>query len=174
MVHYRRNKIKGGIYFLTVALRDRQSSLLIDNIQLLGKSIKHVKSHHPFINHAIVVLPDHLHVLWELPEEDDNYSLRIRQIKTLFTRNLPGKTKYLIQEPRGEYYIWQRRFWEHTIRNDLDFERHFDYIHYNPVKHGLVNAVRKWPYSSFHRYATMGTLPLDWCGDNVDDNEFGE
>jgi REP-associated tyrosine transposase len=109
----------------------------------------------------MVVLPEHLHCIWTLPEGDSNYSIRWALIKSAFTRSTALGTA---KARNGERTLWQRRFWEHTIRDDGDLERHIDYIHFNPVKHGHVARVRDWPYSSFHRYVRQNTLPLDWGG----------
>ena len=109
-----------------------------------------------------------------LPEHDADFSGRRRRIKSLFSRHV-SKTVPLERDARGEYRLWQKRFWEHTIRDDADFERHIDYIHYNPIKHGLVSRVKDWPYSSFHRYVRLGVLPADWAGDaRMSSQGFGE
>ena len=119
----------------------------------------------PFVIKAIVILPDHLHTIWHLPEKDMDYSSRWRNIKGYFSRSLP-KTEVCNKSriKKNERAIWQRRFWEHTIRDEKDFQRHFDYVHYNPVKHGLVQRVCDWPYSTFHRLARSGIYPIDWAG----------
>lgn len=125
---------------------------------------------------AICVLPDHLHAIWSLPEGDSNYALRWSLIKSGVSRGLreagdPSASK-LRKRERG---IWQRRYWEHAIRDDRDFERHFNYIHYNSVKHGLVTRVADWPHNSFHRYVKDGVLPLDWGGDTREvGTDFGD
>jgi putative transposase len=164
MVRYRRNLIAGGTYFFTVTVADRRSAVLVDNIASLREAFRTTRRERPFAIDAMVVLPDHLHVLMTLPRDDADYSGRWRRIKSLFTRLVAPR---LSIEPnsRGEYALWQRRFWEHTIRSDLDFERHAGYIHYNPIKHRLVSSVADWPYSSFHRYVRLGILPNDWAGD---------
>jgi putative transposase len=124
---------------------------------------------------AIVILPDHLHAIWTLPDGDADYSGRWRAIKSRFTRELRASGIPLTCDDRGEYRLWQRRFWEHTIRDDNDFNRHVDYIHWNPVKHGLTFRVADWPYSSFHRYTRLGLLPEDWVnGVNEDRGHYGE
>jgi putative transposase len=163
MVRYRRNLVPGGTYFFTVTLRDRRSSALVDCIAALRHAFRKARRLHPFDIDAIVVLPDHLHAVFTLPSGDANYPGRWRLIKAEFTREAAGATA-AARNAKGEYDLWQRRFWEHTIRDERDFERHFDYIHYNPVKHGLVNEVRAWPYSSFHRFVRHGLLPSDWAG----------
>jgi REP-associated tyrosine transposase len=118
----------------------------------------------PFSVDAIVILPDHLHTIMTLPAEDADFSGRWRRIKSLFTHDLVRGGLAIARNRRGEYSLWQRRFWEHTVRDEGDFAGHVDYIHYNPVKHGLVSRVSDWVYSSFHRYVRQGVLPQDWVG----------
>ena len=149
MVLYRRNYIKGGYYFFTVTLRDRQSRLLIEHIDILRQAMQTVRKKYPFQIDAIVILPDHIHAIWRLPEDDDSYSTRWKNIKGLFTKGIIAKGLTFKKNKSGEYNIWQHRFWEHTIRNEIDYQKHCDYIHYNPVKHRLVKYAIEWPYSSF-------------------------
>jgi putative transposase len=130
----------------------------------------------PFETIAICVLPDHLHAIWALPPNDSDFSLRWSLIKSGFSRGLavdmPRTQSKIARRERG---IWQRRYWEHAIRDDGDLERHVDYIHFNPVKHGYVPKVVDWPHSTFHRYVAKGFLPADWGGDVGDiKGEFGE
>jgi putative transposase len=133
------------------------------------------RAERPFAIDAIVVLPDHVHTIMTLPSHDADFSGRWRRIKSLFTKAAVAAGATAERNRKGEYSIWQRRFWEHTIRNEKDFERHVDYIHFNPVKHGLVRRVCDWPYSSFHRYVRSGLLPEDWAGSSHDDDgQFGE
>lgn len=120
-----------------------------------------------------MVLPDHLHMIIELPEQEADYSTRLRQIKTYFLQEIISSEEILIKNHRGEYNLWQRRFWEHRIRNELDFCAHVNYIHFNPVKHGLVKEVIDWPYSSFHRYVRESVLPRNWGGE-LSSGDFGE
>ena len=163
MTDYRRLYMQGGCYFFTLTLQNRQQSLLIDYIDLLRSSIKTVKQSHPFSIDAIVILPEHLHCILSLPENDDNFSMRWRQIKAGFSRQLPvieEKSRSRIQ--KQERGIWQRRFWEHLIRNEQDFNNHMDYIYFNPVKHGWVDRVVDWKYSSFHRDVKEGLYTQDW------------
>jgi putative transposase len=176
MTNYRRNPIPGGSYFFTVTLDDRCSRLLIDHIDVLRAAFRHVLARHPFTVAAIVVLPDHLHAIWTLPEQDADFALRWRLIKSGFSRALPGgEPVSRSRAEKGERGIWQRRYWEHTLRDDSDVERHFDYIHYNPVKHGHVHQACDWPYSSFHRMVRLGVYPRDWGGDVQESGtEFGE
>jgi putative transposase len=167
MVAYRRNFLPGGTFFFTVALADRRSSALIDYVASLRTAFRLTRKEHPFSIDAIVILPDHLHAMFTLPPEDSDFSGRWRRIKSLFTRQVAAQDLSTSHNDKGEYGLWQRRFWEHTIRNETDFARHADYIHYNPVKHGLVSQVVDWRYSSFHRYVRQGTLPSDWGGKSV-------
>ena len=164
MVHYRRNRLPGGTFFFTVVLRDRAATLLVDHVEPLRAAFRHARRQRPFAIDAMVVLPDHLHAIWTLPPGDADYAGRWRAIKSRFTRTLAGLGIALPKNARGEYALWQPRFWEHTIRNETDLARHVDYIHYNPVKHGHVTAVPDWPYSSFHRYVRAGLYPPDWSG----------
>ena len=159
MSDYRRVRVKGGCYFFTTVTAARRP-ILIDNISKLRNAFRHVRINHAFTIDAIVILPDHMHCIWTLPDGDDDFSMRWRLIKSAFSRHLPvipykGKR----QREKG---IWQRRFWEHLIRNDGDFQKHVDYIHYNPVKHGYVEHVADWPYSSFHRFVRQGVYTVDW------------
>ncbi|GAB6041876.1 REP-associated tyrosine transposase [Endothiovibrio diazotrophicus] len=162
MVGYRRNFVPGGSFFFTVTLRDRRSNLLVRHVDELREAVRAVKRTRPFEIVAMVVLPDHIHALWVLPEGDSDYPGRWRAIKSRFTRALVQRGLGLMRDKRGEYRFWQRRYWEHTIRDDEDLTRHVDYIHYNPVKHGHVGRVRDWPHSSFHRFVADGRLPPEW------------
>src|SRR4051812_27704856 len=150
MIFYRRNRIGGASYFFTVNLEDRRSHLLVENIGALRCALRYVRQRHPFSLDAIVVLPDHLHAIWTLPDGDSDYPMRWRLIKSVFSRALPcGETLSTSLAEKRERGIWQRRYWEHTLRDEKDVARHNDYIHFNPVKHGLVARVGEWPYSSF-------------------------
>lgn len=175
MVRYRRNLVAGGTFFFTVTLTDRRSSVLVDQIALLRSAFNRVRGERPFVIDAIVVLPDHLHAILTLPPGDSDFPGRWKAIKAAFTRSVVQAGSNVSRNGRGEYALWQRRFWEHTIRDERDFERCADYIHYNPVKHGLVAAPIKWPHSSLHRYVQQGLLPLDWGGGAPDNSgKFGE
>jgi len=175
MVGYRRNFIPGGTFFFTVTIADRRSSVLVEHVSPLRHAFRIARSERPFAIDAIVILPDHLHTIMTLPPEDSDFSGRWRRIKSLFTRNVIAAGVPLERDNRGEYALWQRRFWEHTIRDETDFARHVDYIHYNPIKHGFVSRVSDWPYSSFHRYVRQGILPEDWAGMvEKSDTGFGE
>jgi putative transposase len=164
MVNYRRNFVPGGMFFFTVTLADRHSSALVDYIAELRAAFRMTRNERPFTVDAIVVLPEHLHVLMTLPPNDSDFSGRWRRLKGLFTRYVVGLGAPVERNHKGEYALWQRRFWEHTIRDEEDFVRHVDYIHFNPVKHGLMSRVCDWPHSSFHRYVRQGLLPNDWAG----------
>jgi len=176
MVLYRRNRVVGGTYFFTVTLRDRSSALLVECIDELRAAFRDAKRARPFRIEAMVVLPEHLHAIWTLPRDDDDYSGRWRVIKARFTRSLAESGVGIRCNPKGEYDLWQRRFWEHTLRDEADLRRHVEYIHFNPVKHGWVTQVRDWPYSTFHRYVRAGIYPLDWAGDSlaIEASGFGE
>ena len=176
MVLYRRNRVAGGTFFFTVTLRDRTSFLLVDRIDQLREAFRQTKRARPFHIEALVVLPEHLHTVWTLPPDDDDYSGRWRAIKAWFTRSLAESGVSIRRDVKGEYNLWQRRFWEHTIRDEMDLKRHVEYVHYNPVKHGWVARVRDWPHSSFHRYVQAGVYSLDWAGNdvNAEASGFGE
>jgi putative transposase len=170
MTNYRRNFVPGGSFFFTLNLADRRLQLLTDNIALLRAAFRYVRTRHPFVVDAIVVLPDHVHVIWTMPEGDADYASRWRLIKSSFSRALPsGERVSTSRAKKGERGIWQRRYWEHTLRDESDYARHVDYIHFNPVKHGHVRRVRDWPHSSFHRMVRLGVYPEDWAGDVGDD-----
>ncbi|MCC8981189.1 REP-associated tyrosine transposase [Bradyrhizobium acaciae] len=173
MVTYRRNFIAGGSFFFTVNLEDRRLRLLTEHIDHLRAAFRVTRERHPFTTE---VLPDHLHVVWSLPEGDADYATRWRQIKSAFSRSLPaGEVISDSRVAKAERGIWQRRYWEHTIRDEDDFSRHIDYVHINPFKHGLVARVKDWPYSSFHRMVELGVYPDDWAGDGAKlDGTFGE
>jgi putative transposase len=175
MVRYRRNYVPGGCFFFTVTLADRRSCLLVDHIDALRSALRVARCERPFTIDAIVVLPDHLHVVMTLPPGDADFSGRWRRIKGRFSSILMQTTVPIPRRPNGDLALWQSRFWEHTICDDDDFARHFDYIHYNPVKHGLIARVRDWPYSSFHRYVRQGLLSEDWAEDIGEAGaDFGE
>lgn len=127
---------------------------------------------------AIVILPDHLHAIWTLPEHDADFATRWRLIKSAFSRGVPnGERVSASRSERGERGIWQRRYWEHTLRDEADVERHMDYIHFNPVKHRYVTRVADWPHSSFHQMVKLGVYPQDWGGDLAEiggRSKFGE
>lgn len=165
---YTRAVAPGGTFFFTVNLADRSTTLLTDHIDALRASVRRVRDMHLFHIDAMVVLPEHLHAIWTLPAGDTDYSTRWALIKAGFSRRRAKVERVSASRSRkGERGIWQRRYWEHQIRNEDDFARHVDYIHYNPVKHGYVSAPRDWPHSSFHRFVREGILPADWGVDFV-------
>ena len=176
-MRYRRTQTAGASYFFTVNLANRQSDLLVlRQIAVLREVTRIVKQAHPFVIEAMVVLPEHLHTIWKLPENDADYPMRWSLIKSSFSRRLE-KTEFIRASriSKRERGIWQRRYWEHQIRDECDFERHVDYIHYNPVKHGYVKRPGDWPFSTFHRYVQTGVLPEYWTDDlTVEDIICGE
>ena len=166
MTEYRRAWRPGGTWFFTVNLAERRGNrLLIDRIDLLRAVFDRVRSTHLFTIDAVVILPDHIHCIWTLPPDDTDFSTRWGLIKGQFSRGIEkGEKVSQSRLKRSERGIWQRRYWEHLIRDDDDFNRHVDYIHWNPVKHGYVQRVIDWPYSSFHAYMRRGVYPEDWEG----------
>lgn len=163
MTNYRRAFIEGGTYFFTVNLANRDSTLLTERIGDLRNAVRYTRNRHPFVIEAMVVLPDHLHAMWTLPPGDADHSLRWRLIKTWFSRQIPhGECRRDSRIDKSERGLWQRRYWEHVIRDEIDLHRHLDYIHFNPVRHRHVERVADWPYSTFHRYVADGRLPADW------------
>lgn len=176
-MRYRRTTVAGGSYFFTVNLADRKRTLLVDHVDILRKVIRKVKAKHPFDIDAMVILPDHLHAIWTLPEGDRDYPTRWMLIKAGFSRHMPkGERRSQSRMRKGERSIWQRRYWEHMIRDDRDYETHINYIHFNPVKHGLVTRSSDWSYSSIHRYIEIGVLDANWgAGNQVSESiDFGE
>ncbi len=176
MPDYRRNLVPGGTYFFTVNLLERRKRLLVDEVDALREAVRLARAKRPFHIDAWVVLPDHMHAVWTLPPGDGDYSGRWRAIKIAFAKALPAtEFRSATRLARGERGIWQRRFWEHTIRDETDYAAHVDYVHINPVKHGLVSRLADWPYSSFHSFVTQGVYASDWAGGEVDlDMEAGE
>ena len=185
---YRRTRIKGGTYFFTVVTNRRIKIFKKpSNVQLLREAFKYVNDRHPFKIDAFVILPDHLHCIWTLPHGDADFSMRWRLVKSYFSRkfNLVGwvdkgnptmRNDSASRLKKREKPIWQRRFWEHLIRDDQDLRRHIEYIHFNPVKHGYVERVCDWPYSTFHRYVRDGMFSGEWGGVEIEvgEGEFGE
>ncbi|TIC84745.1 REP-associated tyrosine transposase [Crenobacter intestini] len=163
MTAYRRWRVAGASYFFTVVLAERGSRLLVARIDALREAFACVMHERPFRIDAAVVLPDHLHCIWTLPSGDSDYPERWRRIKVAFTRRVPDLVPpSASRQEKGERGVWQRRYWEHLIRDEADWCHHVDYIHFNPVKHHLVARVRDWPYSSFHRFVAAGVYPADW------------
>lgn len=154
-MQYRRARTKGGTYFFTVVTCNRQHIFSReDNIDLLRQAFQYVMHRHPFRMDAHVILPDHLHCIWTLPDGDRDFSTRWRLIKSHFTR--------YYQHGDPDRSPWQKKFWEHAIRDEKDMENHIDYIHYNPVKHGLVESPVRWTLSSIHRYVKDGLYSQEW------------
>jgi putative transposase len=175
MPDYRRNRVPGGTYFFTVNLADRRLDLLVTEVEALRAAVRKARTTRPFHIDAWVVLPDHMHCLWTLPPGDDDFSGRWRAIKNEFSKSLPpDESRSAVHIRRGERGIWQRRFWEHTIRDDADYAAHMDYIHFNPGKHGLVRHPGEWAFSSFRRSVALGLYPAAWDGADVDLPEAGE
>jgi putative transposase len=165
MPNYRRAFIGGASWFFTVNLRDRTRRLLVDRIGALRVAVRETCQRFPFDIDAMVVLPDHIHAIWTLPEDDSNFPVRWRLIKIRFSRSIPkGEWLSESRRMRGERGIWQRRYWEHLIRDERDLNHHIDYCWFNPVKHGLVANVEDWPYSSFHRDNRGNPRPVDLSG----------
>jgi putative transposase len=162
MPNYRRAFVPGGCYFFTVTLLDRGSRLLVDRIDALNEAIRKTQRRFPFEIDAMVVLPDHLHAVWSLPDGDQDFSVRWRWIKSRFSRSMPDDVPLNpVQQARGERGIWQRRFWEHLIRDERDFRHHVQYCWFNPVKHGYVADAAQWPHSTFRRDNQEATLLHD-------------
>lgn len=162
---YTRVRLPGATYFFTVNLAERQGNdLLVRHIDLLREAFRITRQTHPFVLEAAVILPDHLHCLWRLPPGDDEFPMRWRLIKAHFSRMIPHGERISDSRMRkGERGIWQRRYWEHAIRDEWDWQQHLDYIHNNPVKHGYVKRAIDWPHSSFQRYVAQGVYPANWA-----------
>ena len=171
MSNYRRPYINGGTYFITQVTYQRQHWLCSEIGRMaLREALQHVRQQYPFEINPIVLLPDHFHTLWTLPSDDSNFSLRMRLIKRYVTKYYGTKLEVELdisesRIARKEGNLWQRRFWEHLIRDETDFANHCDYIHYNPVRHGLCDRPQSWNFSSIHRFMQMGIYSLDWDRD---------
>lgn len=175
MPDYRRNYIAGGTYFFTVALADRRGDLLLREIAALRAAVRRTLVLHPFRIDAWVVLPEHMHTVWTLPAGDAEFSTRWASIKRRFSAAVPpGEARSASRVAQGERGLWQRRFWEHAVRDADDFARHVDYVHFNPVKHGLAANAADWPYSSFRRAVARGDYPADWGHADDGVGDFGE
>lgn len=168
MADYRRSFVPGGTYFFTVVTHSR-APLFRHPVarRLLGEKFRACQERWPFSVDAIVLLPEHLHTIWSLPEKDTGYPLRWAWIKKEFTKSwlASGGIEQTLSQSRvqrGDRGVWQPRYWEHTIQDEIDLERHFDYIHYNPVKHGHVDCPTDWPFSSFHRWVKHGVYEPEW------------
>ena len=178
-MRYRRVFIPGASYFFTL-ITHKRAQLFCDasNVDRWRRAVEKVRRARPFVVEAEVVMPDHLHVIWSMPQADCDYATRIRLIKSAFTKDLAGFGGATASESRaskGERGVWQRRYWEHTIRDERDFQAHLDYIHINPVKHGVVARPGDWPHSTYRiwqergaydaHWGTAGMPPLpDWAG----------
>jgi putative transposase len=186
MSNYRRARTPAGSYFFTVVTYRRRPLLVdLESRRVLREMIQQVRQDLPFCIEAWVLLPEHLHCIWTLPRGDADYSKRWGLIKAGFSKRMRDlfRNPEWINDSKAKHRestIWQRRFWEHEIRDQEDFNRQVDYIHWNPVKHGQVSRVADWPYSTFHRYVRHGVYPLDWDGEKDVDpnqsnsNDFGE
>ncbi len=169
MRNYIRHRQPGACYFFTVVTHQRRP-ILTEFIDELRTAVRYVKQHHPFTIDGIVILPDHIHTIWQLPESDDNYPMRCAQIKRRFSMSIrPDEVVDKSRRVKHERGLWQRRYWEHLIRDAEDWRRHMDYLHYNPVKHGYVQNPIDWPYSSLATCQHNGWYESGW-GSEVDEN----
>ncbi len=173
MPNYRRATVAGACYFFTVVTANRQPIFNAERVALLRETVREIKREKPFAIDAWVVLPDHLHAIWRMPTDDADYSTRWGLIKSRFSRRSGLSTA---GGRRRDAQVWQPRFWEHQIRDEKDWRTHMDYLHFNPVKHGLVPRVQDWQHSSFHRLVAAGIYPSDWGvgTDPLDSRQFGE
>lgn len=168
MPNYRRVNIGGGTYFFTVNTLNCQTFLLDDDVRAaLREGIALVRQSYHFAVNAWVLLPDHLHCIWTLPSDDRDFSTRWRVIKRTVTQRCGARLNRpdlmtVWRKRRKQSSLWQHRYWEHLIRDENDYRRHVDYIHWNPVKHGYVKRAGDWPYSTFHRHVANGIYPVDW------------
>ncbi len=166
MANYRRNFVPGGTYFFTVVTANRQPIFHNELARtLLGLSMRECFQRRTTKVLAMVLLPQHLHAIWELPPGDSDYSVRWQVIKAMFTNHWNAANN---QNQKPQHSLWQRRFWEHTVKDEEDLEAHFDYIHYNPVKHQLVSSPKDWPWSTFHRWVECGHYHADWGAGYID------
>jgi putative transposase len=173
---FTRAYVPGGTFFFTAVTFERRPLFRETNARrVLREAIKEARSRRPFEIVAAVLLPDHGHMIWTLPDGDTDYSTRWRQIKSTFTREWlaagghesgvsPGKRR------KGARGVWHQRFWEHVVRDEEDLRRHVEYIFWNPVKHGHVRCVHEWPWSTFHAAVAAGCYDKTWgcsCGENL-------
>jgi putative transposase len=174
---YRRANIPGSSVFITLITYQRQQLFSApENIDKLRQACDLMRAEKPFTIDAAVILPEHVHFLWTLPPDDPDYSYRVGRMKVLFTRALRGVNNLPddvceSRKKHRESNVWQRRFYEHTIRDEIDLRQHLDYLHFNPVKHGLVKCVHDWQYSSFHRGVKRHEYDIKW-GCQCEDNSF--
>jgi putative transposase len=163
MTDYRRAFLPGGCYFFTAVTQDRRPLFAEpDNVERLREGFRRVMAAHPFAIDAVVIMPDHVHTVWRLPDDDADYPLRWRKIKHFVSVGMAAGAVRASLSRRREKGVWQRRYWEHAIRDEADWQRHVDYVHFNPVKHGYVNRPGEWPYSSFHRALAAGWYDSGW------------
>ena len=176
MSNYRRYFVPGGSYFFTINLLERRNNpLLTTHIDALRDAVRRTKADRPFRIDGWVVLPEHMHLMMTLPPGDTDFSNRIKSIKMRFNYAIPPTERRSdVRVENGERGIWQRRFWEHAIRDERDFERHLGYVHFNPVKHGHAASARDWPYSTFHQWVERGVYPLDWASGDTAEFDAGE
>ena len=183
MPNYRRLFAPGATYFFTVVTHNRRRILCGETARrCLRNAIREVQASHPFDLLAVALMPDHIHCIWRMPEDDSDFSTRWSCIKRKFTRSWleAGGQEVAISKARSKHRergVWQKRFWEHMIRGQADLFNHVNYIHYNPVKHGLAKCPHEWPYSSFARWVREGYYSTDWlcsCDADVESPEFGE
>ncbi len=180
MPNYRRADVQGGTYFFTVVTFRRQSFLCDEPVRTaLRHGIAHTRKTHPFRIDGWALLPDHLHCMWTLPPNDAAFGLRWSMIKRFVTQQCAAALHRddlmnASRQKRNEFTVWQRRFWEHLIRDERDYTAHLDYIHYNPVKHGYAQSAAQWPYSTFHRSMEQGMYEKDWAAEPDDEGDFGE
>ena len=173
MPNYIRPKVTGSTVFFTVALARRGDDLLVREVERLRAVVRMTMQERAFVVEAWVVLPDHLHAVWTLPEGDRDYSTRWGAIKARFSMGMDAgrlRSSHVVRREKG---IWQRRFWEHHIRDEADFDAHVRYCWGNPVKHGLVGRAVDWPHSSIHRDIRLGRVEPEWAGES-EEGEFGE
>ena len=168
MSRYIRLRHEGGLYFFTFVTHNRRPFLTTDLARsCLRNAWQTTRSLYPFDLVALCLLPDHLHCIWQLPEKDDAFPKRWQKLKSLFTHTYlkaggQEGQRTARQSRNGERAVFQSRYYEHCIRDHDDFRHHFDYTHYNPVKHGLASSAAAWPWSTFHRYVNMGWYDADW------------
>ena len=181
MSRYRRANTAGATYFFTVVTYRRQRFLCDEDVRdALKHAIQKVRTDYPFTIDAWVLLPDHIHSIWTLPPNDANFALRWQLIKRYVSRACRARLNHTewmsaSKTKHRELTIWQRRYWEHQIRDDNDYAKHMDYLHFNPLKHGLVNNVKDWPYSTFHRYVKAGVYDERWgVGLDFVEGTFGD
>ena len=165
-MRYRRAFVEGGSFFFTlVAEKRRPIFASTEAVDVLRSAFRSVRASRPFVLDAMVVLPDHLHCIWTLPPDDADFAIRWRLIKTWFTKHCDPALRSMLnasQAKRREQTLWQHRYWEHMLRDERDFERHVEYVHYNPVKHGYATSPLEWQHSSFRRYVEAGIYEADW------------